>query len=288
MTDSISVLEKKLHSDLSALKSAPAHLVFDAATEPPINAIAATVMMRGLAVVHNFIPHSHAVMTGERLAKALKPDLDIVSQSQTTETDRFFVNIELQKFKSFPDMAQCAKPVFNMRNKATSDADDAGLIDLFKPDMLYPDILTQPCEMMRSGLPRAVLNAFTSIQFRASSSNLYINHGITRTRGFHIDADLNQVKAFVYLTDVTNLDDGPYCYIPGSHQETQIKNINRVYNTLTGRRSTDMMLADPAGAVACLGPAGTLILSLQNGLHRGYPQKPDRQRLMLVELFDPA
>ncbi|MBL8644120.1 MAG: hypothetical protein JNK21_09305, partial [Rhodospirillaceae bacterium] len=164
---------------------------------------------------------------------------------------------------------------------------DAGFIDLFKPEVFCP-ALAPVRDRILGGLPAQVAAAFVALKYKPVAFNLYINEGVVNPREFHIDSEVHHIKAFVYLTDVLALEDGPYCYVPGSHQERQIKAVNKLYNAAAGRAWTDMSLVDPALGVACLAPAGTLILSLQSGLHRGYPQSHTARRLMLVELFEPG
>lgn len=287
MTDVLERLHRKIDAGLGAIKPPPASLQFDhvahASLQPVVNALA----MNGLAIVRNYVPRDEALDLGRAVHAGIADYLGEVNREQSVEHPTFAVNYALGRFKTFPDMVACPKPIFNMRHGRTSGAPDGGFVDVFKPELLVPQLALYKAEL-EGGLPLRVIQHFASLKYRASAFNLYVNDGVMNPRTYHIDADLHQVKAFVYLTDVLRLEDGPYCYVPGSHQETQIKHVNRLYNAEAGRPWTDMSLMDPATAVACLAPAGTLILSMQSGLHRGYPQGPEARRLMLVELFEPG
>lgn len=284
--DSLGQLAAAMQANLAAIQRVPDQLIFDGAQAPDPQLIANMLAMQGIAIVRGFVKAPEITALRGAVAPVIAQHLDRVFRDETKEYDDFIVNFELQRFKTFPDLQNCPKPIFNLRNGKNATVRDAGFVDLFKPDTLYP-ALKPYCDALGQALPMRVAEKFQSLRYKATACNLYINYGVANTRDFHIDADIHQMKAFLYLTDVTTLGDGPYCYFPGSHQEHQIKALNRLYNRTIGKPSTDMSLCDPAGAIACLAPAGTLILSLQSGLHRGYPQKADSKRLMLTQLFEP-
>lgn len=287
MNDPFSVLQGKIGDALKNLKPPPAALVLDAAQSLNPQSVVNALAMQGLAVVRNAVPQKEMTAIAAQVESQLSLHMERVNREQSKDYGDIVVNFELGQFKNFPAMAACPKPLFNMRHGRNSGVADAGFIDLFRPDVLFPELAPYRA-MLESGLPAQVASRFAALKYSPTSCNLYINKGVSNPRKFHIDAELHQIKAFLYLTDVLALDDGPYCYVPGSHQETQIKNLNKLYNAAAGRPWTDMSLVDPSSAVACLAPAGTLILSMQSGLHCGYPQSPTGKRLMLVELFEPG
>lgn len=284
MSDILARLQTKIDADLAAIKPPPSALLFDGTN---IQAIVNALAMQGIALVRDFVPQAEARALGQSIKAKLAPALARVAEEKNQDCGDYIVNFQLGQFKTFPDMVAAPKPVFNMRHGRASVAADAGFVDIFKAETLLPE-LNEYRVLLENGLPAQVTRQFQALKYRPTSFNLYVNDGVVSPRAFHIDADIHQIKAFLYLTDVLRLEDGPYCYIPGSHQEQQIKHINRLYNAVAGRPWTDMSLADPAAGIACLAPAGTLILSMQSGLHRGYPQTPDASRLMLVELFEPG
>ncbi|MBL8629612.1 MAG: hypothetical protein JNM81_08295 [Rhodospirillaceae bacterium] len=287
MSDVFAQFTNTLRNGLVAIPSAPDHVVFENGPNLNIPAAVSTLALQGIVLVRDFIAHSEALRLATEVNGVLAAVSDMLNAEQTIETDTFAVNFELERFKTFPLIAAHHKPVFNIRHGRTSGAPEAGFVDLFKPDVLIPALAPYRAAL-ETGLPAQILTHFPSQRYRPTSLNLYINDSVTHQRDFHIDDESHQVKAFVYLTDVLTREDGPYCYIPGSHQEKHIKALNKVYNTAAGRPRTDMSLADPATAIACLAPAGTLILSIQSGLHRGLDQVPGARRLMLTELFEPG
>ncbi len=277
------IFTQLMRERLGHIQTAPSSIVFDNVNVPTI---VSALGLQGIALVRDFIPHTEALKLGQIVSDYLEKINPYIAAEKTDECDDFIVNFDLQRFAKFPDIIGCPKPVINIRHGRGTNAPDAGFVDLFKPDTLIP-ALKPVHSILDAGLPMNVLSHFPSLRYTPTSFSLYINEGVTNPRDFHIDDDIHHVKAFVYLTDVLTLNDGPYCYVPGSHQEKQIKAINKLYNTAASRPRTDMSLVDPASAIACLAPAGTLILSMQSGLHRGYPQTRTARRLMLTQLFEP-
>ena len=107
----------------------------------------------------------------------------------------------------------------------------------------------------------------------------------TRTkRGFHVDTLHPPVlKAFIYLTDVHDEADGPYTIIPGSHRHYVRKAINDFINAVSssGRRDMHHVVADRR-QTPVLGPAGTMILSTQDAMHKGGSEHSGRPRYALI------
>lgn len=114
-------------------------------------------------------------------------------------------------------------------------------------------------------------------------------------RGFHIDSVSPPVyKGFLYLNDVETLGDGPYTVIPGSHLHL----VRKIFNTtwtwlqLLVTAPEKRRLADSMGdmrffysdqeAVPCLGPAGSLIISNQHIVHKGWHKHDRRKRFALI------
>ena len=91
-------------------------------------------------------------------------------------------------------------------------------------------------------------------------------------RDFHVDRLFPPLlKAFVYLTDVDEDGDGPYTVIPGSHRKFVRKEANDFVNAATTGGRRDMhRLAGRESFEKVLGSAGTLILSTQDVMHKGW------------------
>lgn len=103
-------------------------------------------------------------------------------------------------------------------------------------------------------------------------------------RDFHVDVLYPPLfKAFVYLTDVDEDGDGPYTIIPGSHRHFGRKVVNDLVNAVTSAGQRDMhRFAASRSCRRVLGPAGTLILSTQDAMHKGWSAHTRRPRYVLI------
>jgi hypothetical protein len=126
-----------------------------------------------------------------------------------------------------------------------------------------------------------IINDTAGRDFVPISTNLYYKNSQLTTRGPHHDTMVEKYKAFVYLTDVKNDSDGPYCYIPGTHNPS-IDQRFRTFakNKLAGKKRTDNVLFDPEKAEKLHAPKGTLIISNQSGVHFGQPQSKGHERML--------
>lgn len=158
---------------------------------------------------------------------------------------------------------------------------DHGMIDIFNID-LYPEF---PSNI--SSLNDISRYCGFNDNLVLDNVNAYINRGVVNTRGFHVDTFGEKYKAFVYLTDVLELADGPYCYSLGSHVPNNSTSINRKLGLMSGNAYNHPL---PVGEsiVPLFGRAGTLIVSNQAGIHRGIPQSRDGERVVLVLSFHDA
>jgi hypothetical protein len=115
--------------------------------------------------------------------------------------------------------------------------------------------------------------------------SLQIDQVDTRTkRDFHVDTLFPPLlKAFVYLTDVAEDGDGPYTIVPGSHRHFGRKAIADLVNAATSAASRDMHLVTADRyARRLLGAAGTMILSTQDAMHKGWNDHSRRPRYALI------
>lgn len=153
------------------------------------------------------------------------------------------------------------KSVLNLRG---SRGYDENMIDMLYAERMFPEIK----KLQEEPLIKAIkfeLENMNERNLNFARYHLYLNESATSTRGFHRDSDKPglQYKAFIYLTDVPDKSYGPYCY---------------KQNTLTSSKGE---------ATVCTATKGTLIMSDQYGLHRGFPQESGKHRIMLVlNIFD--
>lgn len=238
----------------------------------------------GVLVIKGFFDNQKALELGRLLrALALKAKEDLGSH-KFKDCDSYFAQCDLEKFKNYSQISQSPKPVFNLRSKEKG-VDDAGFIDffgvqrLFENSNIFQEVITT---IDNSHLP-SVINELSG--FCRQQMNLYVNEGITQTRGPHIDNLHGSYKCFLYLSDVNELSDGPYTYVPGSHKGRMLKKLNSRYNKLLGvDKLTDMPVPDRL-SLRFLGQAGTLIVSCQSGIHGGHPQIESAKRTLLVDNY---
>ena len=231
-------------------------------------------------IVYKFLDRSSASKFGEKLLTDSQAfSTEFSAPSATRGTSKLGIDVVIGN-TSMTALIGDGKPVANIR-KGT----DAGLVDLFHADNHYPEALAIRSELLDSGL-KELLEDVSGTKLYLKSMNAYINIDVTDTRGFHVDAfGVTQIKVFVYLTDVLELKDGPYCYVLGSHREKALQSVNSYASTLIGLTDTDIVLLDFANAYPILGPAGTLIVSDQSGAHRGFPQEVGGRRALCVFNF---
>jgi hypothetical protein len=107
---------------------------------------------------------------------------------------------------------------------------------------------------------------------------------VNTKRDFHVDGLFPPVlKAFIYLTDVNDQGDGPYTVIPGSHRQFMRKIANDLWNAARGGVQGDMYrYAQPEELETILGAAGTLILSTQDLMHKGWQNHWRAPRYALI------
>lgn len=103
-------------------------------------------------------------------------------------------------------------------------------------------------------------------------------------RGLHVDVLYPPLmKAFIYLNDVEDPGDGPYAVVPGSHRWWFRKFLNDVINACTTGARRDMRFFVPASTLrAILAPAGTMILSTQDAMHKGWGNHWRKARYVLI------
>lgn len=179
-----------------------------------------------------------------------------------------------------------SRPVANLRSKQRGTM-NGGIIDLFFIDRAAREnkwgALTACTAQMTS---EAALRLIAGVsRARPAHINLLRNDSVTATRGLHIDNLTGSYKLFLYLSDVTSLEDGPYAYVPGSHRESTLLRREARLNSLCGRADSDAHSFE-GHEIPLLVEKGTAILSCQSGVHRGLPQREGASRTVLVAKFD--
>tara|TARA_B100000287_G_scaffold429763_1_gene483701 strand:+ start:41 stop:964 length:924 start_codon:yes stop_codon:yes gene_type:complete len=103
-------------------------------------------------------------------------------------------------------------------------------------------------------------------------------------RGYHVDGYGFTFKAFIYLNDVLDYSSQPFTVIPKSHRKNKIKKmINIIYNILFKKNITDIsILFSDKDAHSFFAKQGTLILSNQSMVHKGWEPLNGKRRYVLV------
>jgi|GEM_PF-2189913 len=171
---------------------------------------------------------------------------------------------------------------FNYRNQDNPDGADAGMLDIFFIENSIPAISTIDQSKLIELLKNALSQEIIPIRV-----NAYINEGIVNTRTYHIDNTQPVVyKAFLYLSDVPTTNYGAYSFIKGSHRFSGYTYWNLLKNIFSSKnKTTDMLSYNSDNVMHCTGQKGDLILSNQNGIHRGMPQDADKKRVALIFSF---
>lgn len=145
------------------------------------------------------------------------------------------------------------------------DARLASLLDSDRIQALFSQYLGERVEVLGFGIQLDEVNTHSK-------------------RGFHVDVlHPPLVKAFIYLNDVDDLGDGPYTIVPGSHRWWFRKFLNDVINACTVGSSRDMSFFVPENRVrTVLAPAGTMILSTQDAMHKGWGNQWRNPRYVLI------
>lgn len=231
-------------------------------------------------IVHKFLDQSSALKFGEKLlvdSQSFTKELSTLGADRVTSKLGFDVVVGNS---SMTALIGDGTPIANIRRGT-----DEGMVDFYNIDNHYPEALAIRNRLLDSGL-KELLEEVSGSKLYLKSMNAYINIGVTDTRGFHVDAfGVTQIKVFVYLTDVMELKNGPYCYVLGSHREKALQQVNSYASALIGLSDTDIVLLDFTNAFPILGPAGTLIVSDQSGAHRGFPQEVGGRRALCVFNF---
>lgn len=165
--------------------------------------------------------------------------------------------------------------------------EDAGMLDVFHPEKLIPEASAQVVNALAEGLVIRLLDQAFGRPFQVQARNLYVNRGVLNTRGFHTDGGGMKAKAFLYLSDVGSLAQGPFCYVPGSHRWFWRRWLNRWHSRAHGRRPDDCALLPGQIAVPVLCATGDLVIAMQHGVHRGLPQQPGAERAVLLSMLQP-
>lgn len=182
------------------------------------------------------------------------------------------------KLSGYAALSGYGKAVVQIRH-----GQDQGMVDIFNVDKWKGSL----GECLRPYFEQKLINQVMEVgdaRPEARNLNLYLNKGVTLTRGFHVDSYSKQLKGFVYLEDCLSLDDGPYTYVKESHLESGFTRINKQISSALPNH-TETPCVSLRNIVPVLAKKGALVISDQGGSHRGFPQAPGHQRAVAVMNF---
>jgi len=233
----------------------------------------------GIFIIPNFINE----LESETLCTEIENAVEIYKKklgdkiNYEDETALVQTKPDKNKFKKYDDFANYPKPILNVRKGS-----DSGMLDIFNIDNLIQNKLSKGFfKKIREDL---FLNEFLKSlpkSLKMQNINSYVNSGITKTRGLHVDSYKNQIKLFIYLTDVMELKQGPYTFVKGSHKENPFRSINSQLSESL-KIKTETPIVNMNDIYPILAKKGSLVISDQSGFHRGYPQSENGFRRTLT------
>lgn len=178
-----------------------------------------------------------------------------------------------------------AEPIANIRSRSRA-VTNGGVLDFYFIDKAarrhgWTRLAACCAALAAPGLGGLVASVSAA---RLAHVNMLRNDSITAPRGLHVDNLLGSFKIFLYLSDVMELGDGPYAYVPGSHRRHDLLRREERLNALTGRAVNDATSFE-GRALPLLVERGDAVVSCQSGVHRGMPQRPGASRTVLVAHF---
>lgn len=233
----------------------------------------------GLTIARNYLGEDEAEKLAAEASACVREVVDgeWPEEGRYVDAGRYIIDRGSEEFRGYSRLAEAEKTVFNIRGRY-----DAGMIDCFNVDKLFPTW----SELLTDATILDAMRACTGRDVEPMNLNLYYNRSVTSTRRFHVDSWGGvQLKAFLYLSDVLEPEDGAHAYVRGSHRQRWLSKVNRPLNKLRKAPGTDCVVFDPRQQVTILGPKGTMFISSQSGVHRGIPQAVGRERLVLVRNY---
>ena len=223
----------------------------------------------GIVVVPGVLDDSKADET-KKIIKDIIQNIKKFESPKKGNGRDYIVQNNIIKGQSYYDLSNNPKSVVVIRQ-----GNDQGMIDVFNVNRLLGKLGDEVYKIFFKDWLVDLLKK-SNEPVNPKNLNLYINHSVTSTRGFHVDSNYRSIKGFIYLTDVNTIEEGPYCYVKGTHIDTPFSKVNK---SLGGKEAPFTNMQD---IIPVLGKKGTLILSDQSGIHRGIPQRIGFIREVLV------
>ena len=234
---------------------------------------------QGAVAVTNYFPEHEALSISRTAFELVESEQDSLAYERDVERDDYILLTESPR--NYYDLAGSKKPILHQRL-----GEDFGMVDIYNFDRLCG----AQGQQLKAALAEPIIQqlfAESGKKWRPRNLNVYVNRSVSSTRGFHVDSyGGRQIKAFIYLTNVLELDSGPYTYVLGSHRSDAFQRANIALTSMgTPFGSTDVPFVVTERVLPFLARAGTLIVSDQSGAHRGHPQAEGASRAIAVLNF---
>ncbi|MGB5134606.1 MAG: hypothetical protein WBN89_05465 [Prochlorococcaceae cyanobacterium] len=240
-----------------------------------------TLARTGILVIRRAVPPE---VLGPIAALAERTWAEVITLSPGQSHPVALLNRDQHRvLKGYKALEESVKPVINVRH-----GEDDGMMDVFHPEGLAPELRMPILSCLHERLVGDLASMAFGQKLEVSCRNLYVNRGVRHTRFFHCDGQGLKVKTFVYLTPVRSLEDGPYCYIPGSHLDGLLRRQNQTFNKRNQLNLHEYRQVCGKHALPIFAEPGDLVISAQHGAHRGLPQAPSARRAVLVNVFKPC
>ena len=192
-----------------------------------------------------------------------------------------------REIKGYHNFRDADRAVINYRVKRPDrrTGSDAGMIDIFRPERLSSNLDKRIKNCLHEQLIQRLLLVSSLNRLQVKCRNLYLNQCVQDTRGFHCDGRSLKFKSFVYISDVNKLDDGPYCYVKGSHRRRRLWRNNSTFNKENQLDPFEFSQLQASKAISIFAKAGDMVISSQKGAHCGHPQHPEAKRAVLVNMY---
>lgn len=165
-------------------------------------------------------------------------------------------NLELRKYGIFG------------KSFGYENAEQEGVARLYHVEYRVPNVRSFSEHPFLSYIAKEYYNRPTWLETTIFQKNVITERG---TRGWHIDSWLNQFKAFLYLSDVTE-ENGPFTYLLGSHKNDNFL-LKKTFRSMRGEEDTgvdeDSVRSSGLEIKKFSGKRGTLLLADTKGIHRG-------------------
>lgn len=248
--------------------------------------IAGLLRKHGVVRLPAFVDSAEATAAGRALAAFLDPFAerrerephggDGLGCDWQTGTDRI------------PDYLTRPAPVVSFLGDGPEGV-DAGFIVLSKVETIAARDGFRRLDALLASPPFRFAERIVSEAFSAGLKihQFLLSRSAAKPRSLHTDTLGEFYNMFTYLSDVESVGDGPFTYVPGSHLRRDRLTKGAFLLGLGGRHPKEYPeLSDRA--VPMLGPAGTVIIANQRGVHGAHPQGEGGYRAMLIVNFLPG